>query len=69
MNYILPDILKKINGSNTLLITSEAQELSKNLGINFVILDGKQRFEIYSKNIEKVNIKISEKLLKLGINK
>lgn len=68
-NIQIPEVIEKIRGFNTLLVTSEAQDISENLGINFIIENNKQKFEVYKDNIENINIEINNKLLKLGIEK
>ena len=65
IGYIVPEIEEY----STILITSEANEISDEVGINLIVVDSKQQFEIYPENIEKKNIKIDSKLLEIGIVK
>ncbi|MCD4794762.1 MAG: YfiR family protein [Bacteroidales bacterium] len=62
-------VVLEIEEYSTVLITSEANEISEEIGINLIIVDSKQQFEIYPENIEKKNIKIDSKLLEIGIVK
>lgn len=68
-NNEIINIVQKIEEYSTIIITSEANGTVDEIGINLIIVDSKQRFEIYPKNIEKKNIKIDSKLLELGIVK
>ena len=60
------DITSNIRPEGTLLITDKAG-LGKTAGINYVIKDGKQSFEINKANIEEKGIKINSTLLTLGV--
>ena len=68
-NTEIVKIVPEIEEYSTIIITSGANETADEIGINFIVVDLKQRFEIYPENIEKKNIKIDPKLLELGIIK
>ncbi|NJK96065.1 MAG: YfiR family protein [Bacteroidetes bacterium] len=61
------DILTKFSGKNTLMVTDKPGMVEKGAGINFVIDDGKQRFEVNRNAIEKSGLKISSKLLDMAV--
>jgi hypothetical protein len=52
---------------NTLVITEKEGNGKKGAGINFITIDGKSRFEINEKSINKGKIKVSAKLIQVGI--
>jgi len=63
---LVPDLVTKLQSKNILIITDEM--ISKaGFGINFVVKDGKQAFEVSKGNIENHNLKINSGLLALGI--
>lgn len=53
---------------NTLVVTDKKGAAQQGAGINFVIVDGKQKFEINSNNINKSGLKVDPNLLNLGIS-
>jgi len=53
---------------NTLIVTDKKGAAKEGADINFVIVEGKQKFEINSNNISKSGLKIDPNLLNLGIN-
>ena len=63
----LPDVLARIGNSPTVVITNKMDYAKRGAGINFVLVDGKLKFEINSKTIEKLGIKISSDLKGMGI--
>jgi hypothetical protein len=54
---------------NTLIITDKPGMIEKGAGINFLVVEGKQTFEISKANIEKSGLMIGASLLSLGIIK
>lgn len=62
-----PDLVAKFQGKNTLLVTDKPGMTEKGAGINFVIDDGKQRFEVNRNTIEKSGLKINSKLLEMAV--
>jgi YfiR/HmsC-like len=66
-NNNLDEVLAKAN-NNTLIVTDKKGAAKQGSAINFVIVDGKQKFEINSNNISKRGLKVDPNLLNLGIN-
>lgn len=63
----LPEVLKKMKGKSTLIVTEKTGMAKQGSGINFVIENNKQRFELNKTNIEKYNMKVSSTLASLAI--
>ena len=63
----LPEIIKKMKGKSTLIITEKSGLAKQGSGINFVVDNNKQRFELNKTNIEKYNLQVSSSLLALAI--
>ena len=61
------NIINKLKGQNTLIITEKEGMAKKGAGINFIIADNKQKFELNEANILKSNLKVSTSLLNLAI--
>lgn len=64
---MLPDVLKKIKGKSTLIVTEKPGLAKQGAAINFVVENNKQRFELNKANIEKYNLKVSTTLTALAI--
>jgi hypothetical protein len=62
----LLDILSKINGEPTLVITDSPGLAHKGSSVNYVVKGSQQDFEINKKKIESVHLKINSTLLSLG---
>ena len=60
-------IVKKMSGSNTLLITEGEGTGAKGSNINFVVKSGKLAFELNRKAMERENLKVSSELTRLAI--
>ena len=71
--YITGDKSKKLgevkakNLKNTLIVTEKEGMAEKGSGINFVKKDGKLRFELNEKEVEKSGLKVSSQLKGLAI--
>jgi hypothetical protein len=63
----LDDVLAKLNGKNTLVITDKEGLGKKGSGINFIKVDGKLRFELNRAALQKNNILASSEIEKLSI--
>lgn len=63
----LSKVIAKLKPYSTLVITESEGLAKKGSGINFVVMNNKQRFEINKSNIEKHNLKVSNSLLSLAI--
>lgn len=57
----------KLEGKSTLLISDKAGLGQKGSGINFKLVDGKLRFELNQKAINKANLKVSSQLSGMAI--
>lgn len=64
---MLPDVLKKLKGKSTLIVTEKAGMAKQGSGINFVVDNNKQRFELNKNNVEKYNLRVSSTLTALAI--
>lgn len=61
------EILTVARNKSMLLVCNKVGYANKGAGINFVIVDGKLRYEINSKAIEDRGLKVSSNLKALGI--
>ena len=59
--------IAKAQSSNALLITDKPGLGKKGAGMNFILIGGKERFEINQSAIDKCKIKINPKLTSFGI--
>lgn len=64
---MLPDVIKKMKGKSTLIVTEKSGMAKQGSGINFVVDNNKQRFELNKGNVEKYNLKVSSTLSALAI--
>jgi hypothetical protein len=62
-----PAVLDKLSTSPTLIITNKIDFARKGSGVNFVLVDGKLRYELNTRSIEKRGMKISASVKSLGI--
>ncbi|NCP45534.1 MAG: hypothetical protein COW67_04635 [Flavobacteriales bacterium CG18_big_fil_WC_8_21_14_2_50_32_9] len=60
-------ILKKTKSTSTLIITEQEGLVDKGAGINFVIRENKQKFEMNKRNIEIQKLKVSSNLEALAV--
>ena len=63
----IADIIAKINGKSTLLVTEKPGYALKGAAINFIVVENKQKFELNKANAEKYNLKVSAQLITLSI--
>lgn len=63
----ISDVLKKIKSNNTLVITEQTGLADKGAGINFVVKNNRQKFELNKTNVEKYKLKVSSNLEALAI--
>ena len=63
----LPSILNKLQSTPTLFITEKEGLAKKGSGINFLLVDGKLKFELNNGSLEKRGLKPSEDLQRFGI--
>jgi hypothetical protein len=64
----LTDIVKRISGSSTLLVSYNQGALAKGATINFVLVDSNLKFEVSVTNAERQNLFIGSTLKSLAIN-
>ena len=74
--YILPDnsgqlneVVTKVKGSNTLIVTEKTGLSKQGAGINFVFVDDKLKFELNKPNIENHNLKVASVFEAMAVNK
>src|SRR5690606_28982181 len=58
----LNDVVKKIKNNSTLIVTEENGLVDKGAGINFIIKENRQKFELNKGNVEKYKLKVSSNL-------
>lgn len=63
----IADIISKISGKSTLLVTEKPGFAQKGAAINFVVVENRQKFELNKANAEKYNLKVSAQLVTLSI--
>lgn len=63
----ISDILARLKGKATLLVTEQPGLARKGSAINFVVVENRQKFELNQTNAEKNNLKVSSSLLALAI--
>jgi hypothetical protein len=62
-----PAVLDKLGASSTLIITNKMDLARKGSGVNFILVDGKLKYEINTRSIEKRAMKISANVKSMGI--
>ena len=65
LNVNLNEVLKKIKGNSTLLITEKSGYAKMGSVINFVVKNNTQQFEFNKNSADKCDLKVSSKLLAL----
>jgi hypothetical protein len=60
-------ITTSMQGKNTLIITERPGLINKGAGINFVLDDGKQRFELSKTNMAKTGLKVNTQLMEMAM--
>ena len=63
----LHSLTKKISSKSTLIITEKEGLIDKGAGINFIVRNNRQKFELHKKNIEKHQLKINSTLEALAL--
>ena len=61
------EVITKLKGKSTLLVTDKAGMAKQGAAINFVSVDNKQKFELNKTNVEKYDLKVSSSLISLAI--
>jgi hypothetical protein len=68
-NGLLVDVIKKIKGMSTLLVTESNGDAKKGAAINFVLKESKQEFELNKGNAERCKLVVSSSLSALAVAK
>lgn len=63
----LPEIISKIKGKSTLLVTDKPGMAKQGSGINFSIVENKQKIELNRANIEKYKLKVASTLVEMAV--
>ncbi|MCO6499993.1 MAG: YfiR family protein [Vicingus serpentipes] len=63
----ISDVVKKIKTNSTLIVTEQQGLTKKGAGINFIVQDNRQKFELNKTNVEKYKLKVSSNLEALAI--
>ena len=64
----ISSVLKKVKSNSTLIITERQGYVEKGAGINFVVKNNRQKFELNKKNVERYKLKISSNLEALAFS-
>lgn len=63
----IDDLKAKLQGKSTLIITERNGMAEKGSNINFILVDGKVKFEMNKKETDDANLKVSTELSRLAI--
>ena len=63
----IPDILSKVSGNHTLLISEKKGGIEAGSAINFLLTDDKLKFELKTANATKQGLKVNSKLETMAI--
>ena len=63
----ISQLAASLQSKNTLIITDRPGSTSKGAGINFVIDEGKQKFEISKSNVDKTGLKVNKQLVDMAM--
>jgi len=63
----LADVVGKVKGKSALIVTDKEGLASKGAGINFVIVENKQKIELNKSNIERYKLKVAEQLVSMAV--
>ena len=58
----ITSVVKKVKSNSTLIITSKQGLVDKGSGINFIVKNNRQKFELNKENVEKNKLKVSSNL-------
>ena len=64
----ISSVVKQVKPNSTLIITAKQGLVDKGSGINFVVKNNRQKFELNKKNVEKYKLKISSNLEALAFS-
>jgi len=63
----LKTIIQKVQNHNVLIVSDSKGFAAEGTAINFVVMEGKVKFEINSATLDNSNLKVSSQLLKLAL--
>ena len=63
----LADVLTRIKGKSTLVVTDKAGMARQGSAINFAIVENKQKIELNRANIEKYKLKVASTLVEMSV--
>jgi hypothetical protein len=63
----LTEVINKIKGKSTLIVTDKAGMAKLGAGINFSIVENKQKIELNRGNIEKYKLKVASTLVEMAV--
>ena len=58
----ISSVIKKVKSNSTLIITEKQGLVDKGSGINFIVKNNRQKFELNKKNVIKYKLKVSKSL-------
>ena len=58
----ISSVVSKVKPHSTLIITAKQGLVEKGAGINFIVKNNRQKFELNKKNVEKYKLKINSNL-------
>lgn len=64
----IKEVLKKVKNTSTLIVTEQIGYAEKGAGINFVVKDNRQKFELNKTNVESHKLKVSSNLEALAVS-
>ena len=64
----LSSVVSKVKPNSTLIITAKQGLVEKGSGINFIVKNNRQKFELNKKNVEKYKLKVSSNLEALAFS-
>jgi hypothetical protein len=65
----LDKVIEKFRPQPVVVVSDVAGAILKGGAINFIMVDGKQNFEVKKDNVEKNGIKVNSQLLNLGVER
>jgi len=63
----LSEVLSKVKGKSTLIVTDKPGLAKQGAGINFVVVENKQKIELNKVNIEKYKLKVASTLVDMAL--
>jgi hypothetical protein len=63
----LPDVIGKVKGKSALIVTDKAGMAKLGAGINFSVVENKQKIELNRANIERYKLKVASTLVEMAV--